>query len=134
MADLTYGDVFKLFPRMNNVTTPELNRRIIIPRHLRPVTAADRFRELYKEGRRLVKSKPWENGEKVDIREKPFPLERLLDDAPSVEELQARIQVGHIHIHLHVYTEIYAIQKYSVYRNTVYIEIHLFFSTEQFIS
>ena len=53
MADLTYGDVFKLFPRMNNVTTPELNRRIIIPRHLRPVTAADRFWVQLKHKRRV---------------------------------------------------------------------------------
>ena len=46
-------------------------------------------------GKELLKKKPWVNGEFVDIRKDPFPLEQLAnrDREPTVEELPAKVQV-----------------------------------------
>ena len=93
--NLTFGDIFKIFPRLPSVKTPEVNRKIIVPSGITPLKNADQFRVIYKEGKQLLRTKPWVNGEFVDVRNDQFPLERLSirDDDPSVEELLARVQV-----------------------------------------
>ena len=95
MDNLTFGDIFKIFPRLPSVKTPEVNRKIIVPSGITPLKNADQFRVIYKEGKQLLRTKPWVNGEFVDVRNDQFPLERLSirDDDPSVEELLARVQV-----------------------------------------
>ena len=43
------------FPRIGHVSTPELNRRLLVPYGHPPVTSSATFRDLYLEGRSLVK-------------------------------------------------------------------------------
>ena len=95
MDNLTFGDIFKIFPRLPSVKTPEVNRKIIVPSGITPLKNADQFRVIYKEGKQLLRTKPRVNGEFVDVRNDQFPLERhsIRDDDPSVEELLARVQV-----------------------------------------
>ena len=77
MDNLTFGDIFKIFPRLPSVKTPEVNRKIIVPSGITPLKNADQFRVIYKEGKQLLRTKPWVNGEFVDVRNDQFPLERL---------------------------------------------------------
>ena len=95
MVNLTFGDVFQLFPKLTSVKTPEVNKKIFAPTGVKPLQNADQFREIYKEGKELLRKKPWVNGEFVDIRKDPFPLERFAnqDGEPTIEELLAKVQV-----------------------------------------
>ena len=65
---LTYGDVYEgigssilinflflVLPRISTVKTPEINRRVLEPRGLDPINNGDIFRDLYREGRQLIK-------------------------------------------------------------------------------
>ena len=65
---LTYGDVyegigssilinflFPVLPRISTVKTPEINRRVLEPRGLDPINNGNIFRDLYREGRQLIK-------------------------------------------------------------------------------
>ena len=49
MDNLTFGDIFKIFPRLPSVKTPEVNRKIIVPSGITPLKNADQFRVIYKE-------------------------------------------------------------------------------------
>ena len=51
MDNLTFGDIFKIFPRLPSVKTPEVNRKIIVPSGITPLKNADQFRVIYKEGK-----------------------------------------------------------------------------------
>ena len=53
MDNLTFGDIFKIFPRLPSVKTPEVNRKIIVPSGITPLKNADQFRVIYKEGKQL---------------------------------------------------------------------------------
>ena len=65
---LTYGDVYEgigpsilinflflVLPRISTVKTPEINRRVLEPQGLDHVNNGDIFRDLYREGRQLIK-------------------------------------------------------------------------------
>ena len=43
------------FPRINHASTPELNRRLLVPYGHPPVTSSVAFRDLYVEGRSLIR-------------------------------------------------------------------------------
>ena len=53
MDNLTFGDIFKIFPRLPSVKTPEVNRKIIVPSGTTPLKDADQFRVIYKEEKQL---------------------------------------------------------------------------------
>ena len=63
MDNLTFGDIFKIFPRLPSVKTPEVNRKIIVPLGITPLKNADQFRVIYKEGKQFLRTKPYVNGE-----------------------------------------------------------------------
>ena len=49
------GQIFSAFPRINCASTPELNRRLQVPSGHPPVTSSVAFRDLYVEGRSLIR-------------------------------------------------------------------------------
>ena len=79
------------FPAKTDVTTPEVNRRLLEPRNFSPVQSAEKARQLHTDGRLmirfcygtcfktklLIRNKPKVNGVRVDIRRRLFPLGQL---------------------------------------------------------
>ena len=66
-----------MFKNVNTVNLEDVNTKVLQPAGRPLVQSCERFKELYAEGRRLIKSKRQVNGVKVDLRDTPFPLERL---------------------------------------------------------
>ena len=46
---------FTVFKTIKKVNTPDLNSKILGPHGLSPARNADKFRELYKQGRNLIR-------------------------------------------------------------------------------
>ena len=53
MDNLTFGDIFKIFPRLPSVKTPKVTRKIIVQSGITPLKNADQFRVIYKEEKQL---------------------------------------------------------------------------------